>query len=95
MPSGTVDRRLASFCMSRLRAVRTQAKSDRNYPVLPYLWKNLHTLSSLKPKSVNKVACRHKAQDEESLARSDSSRAASLQGVTYRAKVKVMLIPFF
>ena len=36
MPSGTVDRRLASFCTSRLRAVRMQAKSDRNYPVLPY-----------------------------------------------------------
>ena len=39
MPSGTVDRRLASFCTSRLRAVRMQAKSDRNYPVLPYLKK--------------------------------------------------------
>ena len=37
MPSGTVDRRLASFCTSRLRAVRMQAKSDRNYPVLPYM----------------------------------------------------------
>ena len=37
MPSGTVDRRLASFCTSRLRAVRMQAKSDRNYPVLPYV----------------------------------------------------------
>ena len=39
----------------------------------------LEELSSLNPKSVYKLACRHKAQAEESLARSDSSRAASLE----------------
>ena len=36
MLSGTVDRMLASFCTSGLPAVRMQAKSDLNYPVLPY-----------------------------------------------------------
>ena len=38
--------------------------------------------------------CRCKEQAEESFARSDSSRAASFQGLTYRAKFRVLLIPF-
>ena len=56
MPSSTVDRRLASFCTSRLRAVRMQAKSDRNYPVLPYLRQFCGRQFELKEKKMEKSA---------------------------------------
>ena len=40
----------------------------------------LEELSSLRPKSVNKLACRHKEQAEESLARSEEQLLKTNQG---------------
>ena len=45
MPSGTVDRKLASFCTSGLRAVCMQAKSDQNY--LPIICEYAHVKHTL------------------------------------------------
>ena len=40
----------------------------------------LEELSFLRPKSVNKLACRHKEQAEESLARSEEQLLKTNQG---------------